>query len=216
MTRVLVLDYDGMVVESVGVKTEAFARLYAPYGESVVKSVVDHHLKNGGLSRYEKFRYAHKNFLGREITEQESQEMGRAFETHVEAAVCESPYVVGALEFLQHWSQRLPIFIASGTPESELRRILVQRGEAQYLVRAYGSPTKKSAILRSIQESCGVSYSEMLFAGDSINDFEPAHELGIPFVGRLMPGERSPFPDGTHASEKPFALLDERLQEGRK
>ena len=57
--KAIIFDYDGVIAESVNVKTEAFAEMYKPYGESILKKVVSHHEANGGISRFEKFRIYH-------------------------------------------------------------------------------------------------------------------------------------------------------------
>ena len=38
--RTIIFDFDGVLAESVGVKTRAFAKLYEAYGETVQKAVV--------------------------------------------------------------------------------------------------------------------------------------------------------------------------------
>ena len=48
MIRGIAFDFDGVLVESVDVKTKAYARLFEEYGEGVVSRVVDYHLTNGG------------------------------------------------------------------------------------------------------------------------------------------------------------------------
>ena len=55
MIKAIIFDFDGVIAESVNVKTEAFASLYEPYGKDVVNKVEQHHLANGGVSRFEKF-----------------------------------------------------------------------------------------------------------------------------------------------------------------
>src|SRR3989304_1573816 len=56
MIRAIIFDFDGVIVESVDIKTKAFARLFEHEGKVVVEKVVDYHLKNGGVSRFDKFR----------------------------------------------------------------------------------------------------------------------------------------------------------------
>ena len=48
-------DCDGVLLDSNAVKTAAFAAAVAPYGDDVVRNVVEHHVANGGISRYAKF-----------------------------------------------------------------------------------------------------------------------------------------------------------------
>mgnify|MGYP006077874289 FL=1 len=50
--KAIIFDYDGVIAESVNVKTEAFAELYKPYGTDIVQKVIKHHEANGGVSRF--------------------------------------------------------------------------------------------------------------------------------------------------------------------
>ena len=47
-------DFDGVIKESVSVKTDAYVKLFKPYGSDVCKQVKNHHLANGGMSRFNK------------------------------------------------------------------------------------------------------------------------------------------------------------------
>ena len=69
MIRTIIFDFDGVISESVNIKTIAFAEMYKDYGDEVVKQVIAHHLSHGGVSRYEKFRIYHEEFLGIEVSE---------------------------------------------------------------------------------------------------------------------------------------------------
>ena len=61
--RAIIFDFDGVILDSNDVKTEAFYEMYIQYGESIAKKVVNHHKKNGGISRFQKFKLYHKKFL---------------------------------------------------------------------------------------------------------------------------------------------------------
>ena len=49
-------DFDGVLADSVEVKTRAFARLFESYGPEVVARVVAHHRYHGGMTRIEKIK----------------------------------------------------------------------------------------------------------------------------------------------------------------
>ena len=53
----IVFDFDGVLAESIDVKTRAYALLFRDEGEEVVRKVIDFHLKNGGVSRFKKIRF---------------------------------------------------------------------------------------------------------------------------------------------------------------
>ena len=62
MKRVF-FDFDGVILDSVDVKTKAFGKMFEAYGSDVQKEVVQYHLENCGVSRFEKFRYYYENIL---------------------------------------------------------------------------------------------------------------------------------------------------------
>lgn len=47
-------DFDGVIKDSVSVKTLAFEKLFLPYGKKIAQKVKNHHEANGGVSRFEK------------------------------------------------------------------------------------------------------------------------------------------------------------------
>jgi len=191
----IVFDFDGVLAESVDVKTRAFAALYEPHGVDVVKRVVEWHLAHGGVSRFEKFRHFHQAFLGRTLAPAEETELGRRFSALVEEAVIAAAWVPGAREFLDGWHARLPLFVASGTPEEELLRIIERRGMAHYFAGVAGAPRKKGAILRDFLARSGADPARLLMVGDAMTDFDGATEAGVSFLG-IAPAGANPFPAG--------------------
>ena len=66
-----IFDFDGVIADSVQVKTSAFAELYRPFGNDVIQKVILHHEANGGISRFEKIKIYHESFLNRSINDKE-------------------------------------------------------------------------------------------------------------------------------------------------
>ncbi len=191
----IVFDFDGVLVESVDVKTRAFAELYQPYGESVVERVLAFHMANGGVSRFEKFRYFHRHFLNRELSAAEEEELGERFSSLVEDAVVASEWVAGAREFLEANYRELPLYVASGTPDDELRHILERRSVMHYFKAASGSPLKKAEIICRFAGADDLALDRILMIGDATTDLEGAVGAGTAFLGRVKLGELNPFPD---------------------
>ena len=65
MIKTIIFDFDGVILESLDVKTEAFKKLYQPYGPSISNKVVENHLENEGISRYEKIKILEASQLSR-------------------------------------------------------------------------------------------------------------------------------------------------------
>jgi beta-phosphoglucomutase-like phosphatase (HAD superfamily) len=62
-------DFDGVLADSVEVKTKAFARLFEPFGPEVMARVVDHHRRYSGVTRVDKFRHYYREFLQQPLSE---------------------------------------------------------------------------------------------------------------------------------------------------
>ena len=182
----IIFDFDGVLAESVDVKTRAFEALYAEYGDRIVEQVRDYHLQHGGISRFEKFRYYHEVLLGKTLTKDEEKQLGDRFSQYVEDAVVESVYVAGAYNFLENYYQSIPLFVASGTPDVELKRIVSRRNMAHYFISVHGSPAKKGDIIQDILTKHSFNPDRVLMVGDAIADYEGAIAAGIKFMGRVM------------------------------
>jgi HAD superfamily hydrolase (TIGR01549 family) len=189
----IVFDFDGVLVESTEVKTRAFGSLYAEYGPDMQRRVIDHHLANAGISRFRKFQHYQEQFLGMPYTKTDGDRLSHRFSRLVVNAIVEAPYVPGAIEFLEEYAHKLPLFVASGTPQTELDEIVIRRNMKQFFVSVNGSPRTKSDILRCIVEANALKNDRMLMVGDAMADLEGARSAEIPFLGRSINGHH-PFP----------------------
>ena len=178
----IIFDFDGVILNSVNVKTDAFAKMYEKYGETVVKHVLIHHLDNGGMSRYEKIKYYHENFLKEILTVLELDKLAKQFSDLVINKVVNAPYIPGAFQFIKKYSKKLPLFICTGTPTGEINEILERKNLARYFTGVYGSPEKKESHIKEIMECHNLKPSSLVFYGDSKIDLEAAEYFGISFI----------------------------------
>jgi HAD superfamily hydrolase (TIGR01549 family) len=191
--RAIVLDFDGVVLESNQIKAEAFRHLFSEHpehGDAIVKL----HLTHGGMSRFEKFRIIYRDFLKRPLPDDEMERLNQAFGRLMDEQLMSCPFVAGAEEFLKSMAARYPLFIASGTPQEELREQMKRRGISRYFKDVYGSPRKKAQILKDLMAESGWAPREILFVGDAIDDYHGAMEAGVPFVARVPKCQSSAFP----------------------
>lgn len=191
----IIFDFDGVLVESVDVKTRAFMELYRPYGEAIIQEVAAYHLAHGGVSRYEKFRYFHRVLLGQMLGEETEHSLASRFSTLVEDAVIAAPWVSGARQFVTAYHEQLPLHIASATPTEELLRIVRCRGMEGFFRSVMGAPEKKGEIIGRITAEHAYSPQRVLMLGDALADLEGARDAGVLFLGRVPKGARSPFPE---------------------
>mgnify|MGYP001478041712 CR=1 FL=1 len=185
MIKAIIFDFDGVIVESVNIKTEAFAEIYRSHGPKVVERVVEHHMANWGMSRFEKFKLYHRELLGKKLSDDGLSEITHQFSRMVTQKVIEAPYVKGAIEFIESNYTSFDLFISSATPENELREIIEKRKISRYFKEIFGSPETKSDHIRRIIRRYNYGSSEVVFIGDSVNDKEAAQLNGIYFIGRV-------------------------------
>lgn len=185
--RAVVFDFDGVILESADVKTEAFCELYAEHGPDVVARVRAHHLDNLGISRFKKFAWIADNILRSPLAADDSARLGEQFSKLALAKVLAAPFVEGALVALRTLAKRYPLFIASGTPQSELE-LIVERRDLRHLFReVHGTPREKPAILTDICERFQFAPHEVLFIGDGSSDHEAAIATRVAFLARDTP-----------------------------
>ena len=160
MIRAIIFDFDGVILDSVDIKTRAFARLFEEHGPDVQRQVVEHHLAHGGVSRFRKFSHVYDNILRRPMLPGESARLGGRFSELVFDEVVKAAWIPGAPEFLKENFTRYRFFIASGTPQDELERIVRLRDLEGYFGGVFGTPPTKEEITRAIFAKEGLQNSE--------------------------------------------------------
>ena len=176
-------DFDGVVVDSVGVKTEAFRILFEPYGSEILSQVLEHHRLNGGISRIDKIQYSHTHFVGTPLSDIELANWGKKYSELVVDRVIEAPWIRGAQEFLVEMQGRCRIFLISGTPEDELKRVVKARGITHYFDKILGSPIRKPAHIRTLLADYHLEPHLCVYVGDALTDYHAARETGLHFLG---------------------------------
>lgn len=183
MLRAVIFDLDGVLLESMEAKTQAFWDLFADYPVQV-NEIVAYHAANGGVSRFEKFRHIFDEILKQPLSEERFRFLCDRYSDLVLTRVLESPLVPGAEAFLREFSRDLLLFVVSGTPSEELALILEKRGLARHFRGAFGSPGSKSEIVKNILTDWSLASGETVLVGDSQADLQAAHANGIRFIGR--------------------------------
>lgn len=181
--RVLILDFDGVVIESNAVKTEAFHHVFARFPEHAEAMMAFHHARVS-LSRFAKFDHL-LALMGRADDTALMADIAADFSKRVLEGMMAVPLVQGAETFLRKVTPLLPVYLASVTPAEELAGILAQRGLAHWFRDVYGCPpwTKRDAI-RDVLAREGVKPGEALLIGDSAGDQRAAQMTGVDFLAR--------------------------------
>jgi phosphoglycolate phosphatase-like HAD superfamily hydrolase len=181
--QALILDFDGVVIESNALKTEAFQAVFARFPEHVSEMMAYHHA-HVSASRYDKFRYLVTEKLRRAPDDALVEQLASAFSRETLRRLENCPWVPGAEAFLERVRGRLPVYLASMTPQQDLDVLLERRGLAGVFTAVYGCPpwTKERAI-HDIVGGNGAP-TDVLFIGDSAGDQRAAERTGVAFIAR--------------------------------
>jgi phosphoglycolate phosphatase-like HAD superfamily hydrolase len=184
--RLVLWDFDGVIKDSVSVKTQAFERLFLPYGAEVARKVREHHEANGGMSRFDKMP-TYLQWAGQESNEASVQKFCDRFSELALQAVIDSPWVPGVRAYIEKHHADQPFVLVTATPQAEIETILAATGSAHWFREVHGSPTVKSAAIADALQRWQLGPEATVFIGDASADLAAAKANGVPFLLRRTP-----------------------------
>jgi phosphoglycolate phosphatase-like HAD superfamily hydrolase len=184
-------DFDGVLADTMEIKTEAFAQLFAPYGDDIRNKVMEHHRNHGGMTRANKFHHYYQHFLKMPISDEKLADLCKTFADIVVEKVVSAPPIPGAEDFLSTCRKNVRCFVISGTPTDEIREIVTRRNWSKYFLEVCGAPTSKDEHLKRLLHRYALWPKKCLFFGDALADFKAAQACGVPFIA-ILPNAEAP------------------------
>lgn len=206
-------DFDGVIAESVSAKTDAFKEMYLPYGKEIADKVVDFHINNGGVSRFEKFKHWEKQFFNKTISEDRVQELAKQFSDLVLDKVIHAEEVPGANNFIKKYSKKLNFWIITGTPTNEISIIAKERNLSSYFVGIHGSPKNKRYWTEYLLNEHNLKREETIFLGDATTDQDAAQFSNLNFALRENEENADIFKNYEGLKFKDFFELEPKIKD---
>ena len=199
-------DFDGVIKESVEIKTQAYFSLFELFGFGVASKVRKHHIANGGMSRFDKFPI-YLQWAGIEPTHDVLADYCAKYSQRVLQGVIDSPWVEGAEKYLRSNKHKQIFVLVSATPQDELEYIVKALNLVECFSRIYGAPTtKQDAIFKTIKHH-NLDPSECLMIGDASADLKAASANQVPFLLRRHQSNAEIFSSYFGPSVKDFIKL---------
>jgi len=199
-------DFDGVIKDSVDVKTQAYFQLFEPFGLDVAEKVRQHHEANGGMSRFDKLPI-YLQLAGLEPNKTIVNEYCERFSKQVLQGVIDAPWVAGVEQFLRSNSHQQVFVLVSATPQDELEHILNALDLTKCFAEVYGAPTRKQDAIRNTLLVRGVDAIDSLMIGDAQADLDAAITNQVPFLLRRHSSNAKAFATYTGTSVEDFTRL---------
>ena len=185
MIKALLFDFDGVILESAGIKTAAYRKLFEREYPDKVEDFMEYHAVNVGISRYVKIQYFYEQILGIKITGKKKEELLDKFSQIVFNEILQASFIKGIPEFLEKNYKIFSLFVVTGTPDEEINSIIEKRKLNFYFKEIHGSPKEKKDIIFDILSRYKWNPGEVVFFGDAQSDLRAAKETGVIFVAIL-------------------------------
>lgn len=179
--KIIFWDFDGVIKDSVKVKTDSFSKLFESYGKEIVEKIRAHNEENGGMSRYDKFPL-YLRWAGEEPTQSKIDELSNEFSILVLNAVICSEWIPGVEKYLRNNNFNQKFVLVSATPIEELKIILEKLDLESTFAFVYGFPTSKISGINTTLEILKLPPKDTVMIGDSMADKKAADVCKVPFV----------------------------------
>ena len=176
-------DFDGVIKESVEVKSDAFENLFKSFGDEVAKKVRNHHEENGCVSRFDKLPL-YLEWAGQDLSPSLIEDYSERFSKLVKQNVINSDWVKGVLDFIHIHSKKQTFFLVTATPQSEIEEILDTLQLKKFFCRVIGAPVSKDKAINQMLSEFSIKPEKALMIGDSSSDYDAALANQVPFILR--------------------------------
>ncbi|MFH4893836.1 HAD family hydrolase [Vibrio diabolicus] len=180
--EVYIFDCDGVILDSNQLKIEAMKNALEVYfpGQDLIDECVDYFRHNFGKSRFHHVAHFLDSIL--DIEEEQRGELERLILADF-SKQCRSLYLTagltpGFIAFLEQCKGKR--YVASGSEQSELRDVFVQRGLDVHFDGVFGSPRPKTELIQRILKQ--EQNTNAVMFGDAESDMLSAQQNHIDFV----------------------------------
>lgn len=184
MIKNIIFDFDGVILDAVPVKTQAFRILFKDFPAEAVATFIVYHLQHGGVSRYEKIRYFFEKILHQYIDGKLIQLYADKYSLLTKNTLTDPKYLIeDTLSFIRSHHKNYNMHIASGADEKDLREICQKLDLEKFFVSIHGSPQPKHTLVVLILNKYQYLKIDTVLIGDSMTDYQAAQQSAIEFYG---------------------------------
>jgi phosphoglycolate phosphatase-like HAD superfamily hydrolase len=177
-------DFDGVLLDSMDLRDYGFLKVLENYSVAQVDLLIQYHRKNGGLSRYHKFRYFFEHILNESVSDDQIQSLAKSFSDIMRSKLADPRRLIqDSISFVRSNYINYRMHIVSGSDQEELRYLCNKLDIKHYFHAIEGSPTPKNQLVYDLMTKFNYKENQTILIGDSQNDWEAAFSNQIAFFG---------------------------------
>lgn len=177
----IIFDCDGVILQSNKIKTLAFRETLNGEPKHLIQKFINYHIKNGGISRYEKFQYYFSSIKRVKDSQKLIESNLIKYANLVRDQLVTVKYVPGLLDTLKFINEnKIKNIVVSGGDQKELRYVFKKRKIFNRFDKILGSPNDKITHLENLISKKIISLPSIFF-GDSLSDMFAAKKFNIEF-----------------------------------
>jgi len=173
----IILDCDGVIFDSNSLKLEAFRDILDDYDETIVDDFIEYFKNNFGTSRYNLAKVFIEDFLKQEFDDNLYKEILEKYSQKCVLLYEKADITTSLMQFIEKYKAK-KLFVASGSDQEQLRSVFQNRDLKKYFIDIFGSPIKKTEIVKDIVKE----NKNAIMIGDAKSDMIAAQESEIKFI----------------------------------
>ncbi len=182
--KAVFFDFDGVIKDSIDIKSDAFGELFKQFGPEFVHKVKNHHEENGGVSRFDKIPI-YMQWAGINITDMNLKKYLEYFSLLTIEKVVKSNWVPGIIKYLKQNNNKQSFFILTATPQEDINLIITELEIKEFFVAIVGSPTNKYDAMRKLLDNNSILAGDAVMIGDSYEDYKAAQLNSVSFLLKM-------------------------------
>ena len=193
MIKAIFFDFDGVIMDSMTLKLDAYCECLSEY--NLARTDVDGIMREFmGQSRRKIIVKLYEELVGEKIPPSVFDSALHRFNEMDDAAREKMEYLPGSLEFIKAVHEGRFTAVVTGTPEDFILKTSAYHDLDRYFDVVRGSPDTKRQIVGELLAGNDLSAEESIFIGDGRTDQDAADHHNMRFVG-MDNGDSSFEPD---------------------
>ena len=182
--RIIVFDFDGVIIDSNGVKIEEYRNLFSQFtkDQTTLDEIIKIYKNSAGIPREVTLKKVFKEIFDKTISSQEVENLSSDFSKQIFRRLETIEPLKGFLEYLAIHKE-INKHIISGAPNSDILYLIKRLNLTKHFKSIKGGPLNKKNELNNIRELEKVKAQDIVYFGDQRNDCIAAKSAGVGFIG---------------------------------